>query len=71
MNNIIVVTPQNIMPPSDGGKKCMYSHILSLYEYNDNTFLAMGNIDEKNIVFNGNRLVLDKAKTTDHCRNAE
>lgn len=47
MNNIIVVTPQNIMPPSDGGKKCMYSHILSLYEYNDNTFLAMGNIDEK------------------------
>ena len=30
-----------------------------------------GNIDEKNIVFNGNRLVLDKAKTTDHCRNAE
>ena len=29
------------------------------------------NIDEKNIVFNGNRLVLDKAKTTDHCRNAE
>ena len=52
MNNIIVVTPQNIMPPSDGGKKCMYAHILSLHEYNDNIFLAMGNIDEKNAYSN-------------------
>lgn len=45
MNNVLIVTPQNILPPSDGGKLCMYSHIAALYNENNKIYLAMGNTD--------------------------
>lgn len=43
MNNILIVTPQNIIPPVDGGKLCMYSRILALQGKNNHVYLAMGN----------------------------
>ena len=46
MNNVLIVTPQNILPPSDGGKLCMYSHIAALYNENNKIYLAMGNFTE-------------------------
>lgn len=43
MNNVLILTPQNILPPGDGGKLCMYSRIVALYNKNNKIYLAMGN----------------------------
>lgn len=40
MKNIIVVLPQNIFPPTDGEKICMYYHIDAFFE-NNNVYLAI------------------------------
>lgn len=45
MNNVLIITPQNIMPPTDGGKLCMYSRIVALNNLNNKVYLAMGNTD--------------------------
>lgn len=51
MNNVLIVTPQNILPPGDGGKLCMYSRIVALYNENNKIYLAMGNtnVDVDNV----------------------
>ncbi len=45
MKNIMIVLPQNIFPPTDGGKICMYYHVDVLCK-NNNIYLAVNNNDK-------------------------
>lgn len=43
MKNVLIIAPQNIFPPSDGGKSSIYQHILALANAGANVHLAMAN----------------------------
>lgn len=45
MKKILVISPQVIIPPSDGGKKCMYYQIEALFSFDLEISLVMGNDD--------------------------
>lgn len=43
MKNVLIIAPQNIFPPSDGGKSSIYQHILALANAGAKVHLAMAN----------------------------
>lgn len=43
----MIISPQCIVPPYDGGKLCIYSHVRCLEEYFDSVFLVMGNCEHE------------------------
>ena len=48
MKKCIVISPQVIIPPTDGGKNSMYNHLISLAKIS-NISLVMGNNDDNNV----------------------
>lgn len=44
MKNILIISPQLVFPPVDGGKKCIYHHITMLENENKVSFV-MGNVE--------------------------
>lgn len=48
MKKCIVISPQVIIPPTDGGKNSMYNHLISLAKIS-NISLVMGNNDDNNL----------------------
>lgn len=48
MKKCIVISPQVIIPPTDGGKNSMYNHLISLAKISDIS-LVMGNNDDNNV----------------------
>lgn len=61
MKKILVISPQVIVPPSDGGKKCMYYQIEALLSFDLEVSLVMGN-DDNNGIKDENKGYLSKLK---------
>lgn len=49
MKKILIISPQVILPASDGGKKCIYYQVKILLEYGLDVTLVMGNNTNDNI----------------------
>lgn len=45
MEKLLIITPQIIIPPVDGGKMCMYNHI-DIFSSSFNVSVVMGNSDD-------------------------
>ncbi len=43
----MIISPQCIIPPYDGGKLCTYSQVRRLEEYIDSVYLVMGNCEDE------------------------
>lgn len=47
MQKLLIITPQVIIPPIDGGRTCMYTHV-DMFSRSNSVSIVMGNSDDKN-----------------------
>jgi glycosyltransferase involved in cell wall biosynthesis len=47
MQKILIITPQVIIPPIDGGGKCIHSHV-DMFSISNSVSIVMGNSDDRN-----------------------